>query len=100
MELCVRRSKNISELKGWGVLRYWRSRWIQNGSPIATAPAKNQGARKPTLHPPLSNQEIFAQRVVERPGCGQQLIIDAGGVGFRLEGGDVGIDLNAVLFLG
>src|ERR1700733_3805415 len=48
MELCVRRSKNISELKGCGVLRYWRRRWIQNGRPMATAPARNQGARNPT----------------------------------------------------
>src|SRR5262245_56415635 len=46
IELCVRRSKNISELKGSGVLLCWRSRWSQIGKPTASAPARNQGAKK------------------------------------------------------
>src|SRR2546430_1426031 len=62
MELCVRRSKNISELNGWGVLRYWRSKWIQNGSPTAATPARNQGARKPTTSSPSEPENILAAR--------------------------------------
>ena len=47
MELCVRRSKNISELKGSGVVLCFFSRCSQTGSPTAATPARNQGVRKP-----------------------------------------------------
>ena len=47
MELCVRRSKNISELKGSGVLRCFFSRCSQTGSPTAATPARNHGVKKP-----------------------------------------------------
>ena len=42
----------------------------------APAPARNQGARKPTLQPPLADQEVFAHGVVERPVGAEQKIVD------------------------
>jgi hypothetical protein len=47
MELCVRRSKNISELKGSGVVLCFLSRCSHSGSVTAASPASAQGARNP-----------------------------------------------------
>ena len=43
----MRRSKNISELNGSGVVLCFLSRCSQTGRPTATAPARNQGVKKP-----------------------------------------------------
>ena len=47
MELWVRRSKNISEANGRGVVLCFLSRCSQTGKPTATTPANAQGARNP-----------------------------------------------------
>src|ERR1700733_5172722 len=67
---------------------------------MATAPARNQGAKKPTLQSPLPDQEVLAHGIVEGPVCRKKLIIDPGSAGLGLERGYVGVDLSAVFFLG
>ena len=73
MELCVRRSKNISELKGSGVLRCFLSRCSHTGSPTAAIPARNHGVRNPTYilpcrtvrysrRPSSSGREVFMRK--------------------------------------
>src|SRR5436190_596819 len=74
-ELCVLFSKNISELNGSGVVLCRRSRCSQIGKPIARPPAKNQGVRNPTLHPPVPDGHILAQSFVEWASCVHQKII-------------------------
>ena len=58
MELCVRRSKNISELNFCGSLRCFFSRCSQTGSPTAAAPARNQGVKKPIVATPTESLRL------------------------------------------
>src|ERR1019366_1031611 len=48
-ELCVPCSKNISELTGRGTVVCFRSRCTYTGSPTASSPARNQGAKNPII---------------------------------------------------
>ncbi len=94
MELCVRCSKNISELNGSGVVLCLRSRCSQTGSPTARAPAaRNQGVRNPIYSILLAHCQIFAQAFVERPAGIHQKVIQAGDARLRFEPVDVRVDL-------
>ena len=94
MELCVRFSKNISELNGSGVVLCLRSRCSQTGSPTANPPARNHGVKNPIdLHSPLANLQIFAQPFVERPPGVHQKVVHARAADFRCERFDVRVDL-------
>src|ERR1019366_5673743 len=52
-ELCVPCSKNISELTGRGTVVCFLSRCTYTGSPTASSPARNHGARKPITRLPV-----------------------------------------------
>ena len=60
VELCVPRSKNISELTGRGVVTWRRSRCTKTGTPSAASPPRNHGARKPISYLPAAAQDIRA----------------------------------------
>jgi len=66
---------------------------------MATAPARNHGARKPTLEPAFPDHEVFADGGIERAICREQLIVDSRGGALLLQRGDMGVDLGAVFFL-
>jgi len=40
-------------------------------------PARNQGAKRPHLIPPLANREVFPKGIVKRPVGNEQVIIHA-----------------------
>src|ERR1035438_4521756 len=92
MELCVRLSKNISELNGRGVVLCLRNRCSQTGSPTAAAQARNHGVKNPIdLQSPLANLQILAQPFVERTPGIHQKVVHARGASFRTERFDVRI---------
>src|SRR5260370_23009722 len=98
MELCVRFSKNISELNGRGVVLCLRNMCSQTGSPTASPAARNHGVKNPIeLQSPLANLQILAQPLVERPAGIHQKIVHARPAGFRSERFDVPIHLAAGL---
>src|ERR1035441_10922033 len=76
MELCVRFSKNISELNGRGVVLCLRNRCSQTGNPTAAAQARNHGVKNPIdLQSPLANLQILAQPLVQGPpGIHQEIV--------------------------
>src|SRR5271169_4281117 len=98
MELCVRFSKNISELNGRGVVLCLRSMCSQTGSPTASPAARNHGVKNPIeLESPLANLQILAEALVEGPAGIHQKVVHARPAGFRTERFDVRIHLAAVL---
>jgi len=75
VELCVPRSKNMSELTGRGMVTCFRSRCTKTGTPSAARPPRNHGARKPISSPPAAakdtratlHQEVDRSRAVDSP---------------------------------
>ena len=97
MELCVRFSKNMSELNGSGVVLCLRSRCSQTGSPTANPAARNHGVKNPIdLQSPLANLEILAQAFVEGPAGIHQKVVHARAADLRCKCFDMRVHLAAV----
>ena len=75
IELCVRRSKNISELKGSGVAAVLFQQVQPDGQPHRRRAGQKPWREKAHLHPPLPDGQVLAQPFVERPRRVHQKVV-------------------------